>query len=233
MKKQAGPIGDFVNDVKDAFTFKQSSKPKPQQGVKFNPNNQSADDIKKYIQNNYNASRDYYSNELGIDNPKYLHDDSFINALDAAEQKYGKGFMDYYGDDFYDSVENSLSSKQNKQASDVLNEMYMEKQAGIKQTAGRYKDLITGKTLKETEEFARQYPSLTGDLYREVRKAKAKRKKIIKRLVGAGVVGTGAAGAYALKKHHDKKASELLIEMYMQKTAGVTNTPRLCYQENR
>ena len=123
--------------------------------------------------------------------------------------------------------------EQNKKASELLDEMYMEKQAGIKQTARRYKDLITGKTLKETEEFARQYPTLTGDLYREVRKAKAKRKKIIKGVTGAGIVGTGAAGAYALKKHHDKKASELLDDIYMQKTAGVTNTPRLYYQEDR
>lgn len=31
----------------------------------------------------------------------------------------------------------------------------------------------------------------------------------------------------------NKKASELLDDMYMKKIAGVTNTPRLCYQENR
>lgn len=170
MEKTAGSIGDFVNDIKDAFTPKQPANPNPQQGVKFNPDNQTPNDIKKYIQNNYNASRDFYSNELGIDNPKYLHDDSFINALDAAEQKYGKGFMDYYGDDFYNSVENSLLPKQNKQASDILNDMYMEKQADVMQTLrktgkkvkaktlGRYVDLLRGDTLlknKATREGTR------------------------------------------------------------------------------
>ena len=154
MEKVAGPIGDFVNDVKDAFTPKKPANPNwQQQGVKFDPNKQTSNEIKKYIQSNYNDSKNYYANELGINNPKYLHDDSFINALDAAEQKYGKGFMDYYGDNFYNNVENSL---QPKQASDVLNEMYMEKQALSLQSVGnkvrnaknRYIDLLRGDTMR-------------------------------------------------------------------------------------
>ena len=119
--------------------------------------------------------------------------------------------------------------EQNKQASDSLDEMYMEKIAGVRKAIGRYKDLLTGKTLKELEEFSRQYPSLSGDLAREVRKAKKERKTAIRRTaIGLGVTGIGAgAGAYAIKKHHDKQASDLLDEMYMEKIAGVTNTPRL------
>lgn len=157
MEKVAGPIGDFVNDVKDAFTPKKPANPNwQQQGVKFDPKKQTPNEIKKYIKSNYNNSRKYYANELGIDNPKSLHDDAFIDALDAAEQKYGKGFMDYYGDNFYDSVENSL---QPKQASCLLNDMYMEKTAVSLQSVGntvrnaknRYVDLLRGDTMRKNK----------------------------------------------------------------------------------
>lgn len=189
-----------------------------------------------------------------------------------------------------------------KKASNILDDIYMEKTAGIGKAIGRYKDLITGKSLKEAEKIIQEHPGIMDDLaakgkvlskkynqsmkdmdaelevyrkmnpnevwsdkaqkgmrevndkYEKIRgdinnkiqgindkareqeeiynnaskkaqSEKVKRRAAIGGTAAVGVSGVGA-GAYALKKHHDKKASNVLDEIY-EKTAGVTNTPRL------
>ena len=104
--------------------------------------------------------------------------------------------------------------KQNKKASELLDDMYMEKLSEDNNSSDD-KPQIDYKNLEVDPE--------TGKV-----KLPFDESQVVSRVR----VNNPATGKPITTTVY-KTASELLDDMYMKKTAGVTNTPRLYYQENR
>lgn len=109
---------------------------------------------------------------------------------------------------------NNDSEGQYRQASDILNDMYMEK-------------------ISEDENLPDDKPKIDyKNLEIDPETGKVKLPFDESQVVSRVSVNNPVTGKPITTTVY-KDASDVLNEMYMQKTAGVTNTPRLYYQENR
>ncbi len=128
--------------------------------------------------------------------------------------------------------EHNKKKSQHKQASDVLNEMYMEKQA-IAFSGKKIEDIKNGENYEK--EDAIKDVGGNAALY-GASKLMTKKAPILSAagtIMGLTGVGAGAIKHFKSennkKKSQHKQASDVLNELYLEKQASIVNTPRLHY----